>query len=255
MTRHYRFLEGLSDEEQRRLRLIASDFLARKRFTGAAGLEIDETVRIQVAAQASMLILELGADWYDGWSDIVVYPGRFMPEREVVDAAGVVHVTQDVLAGEAWLGGPVVLSQDDVAMSGDPERAIDGYNVVMHEFAHKLDMKNGRANGFPPLHKGMSVAAWRDAFMPAYLDFCKAVDAADRRDRRRGRGSYGQDSALDALPIDPYASENPAEFFAVISEAFFEMPENVADSYPAVYEQLRLFYRQDPLTRLAQATQ
>ncbi len=246
LTRHYRFLEGLSDEEHRRLRLIASDFLARKKFVAAGGIEIDETIQIQVAAQACILILELGADWYDGWSDIVIYPGQFVPEREVTDAAGVVHVVQDPLAGEAWLGGPVVLSYDDVAMPGDPSRAVDGYNVVMHEFAHKLDMKNGRASGFPPLHKGMSTQAWRDAFMAAYLDFCKVVDAADRRDRRRGR-NIG--SALDALPIDPYASENPAEFFAVISEAFFEMPENVMDSYPQVYEQLRLFYRQDPLAR------
>jgi len=250
LTRHYRFMHGLSAEEQRRLRLIASDFLARKQFIGAAGLEIDETVRIQVAAQACILILELGADWYDGWSDIVIYPGRFMPEREVVDAAGVVHVTQDILSGEAWLGGPVILSYEDVALAGDPELAVDGYNVVIHEFAHKLDMRNGPATGFPPLHRGMKSSAWREAFMAAYLDFCRIVDAADRRDRRRGRHAG---SALDALPIDAYASENPAEFFAVISEAFFEIPENVEASYPQVYAQLRQFYRQDPLTRLARS--
>ncbi|MBI3715965.1 MAG: zinc-dependent peptidase [Betaproteobacteria bacterium] len=247
VTRHYRFMQGLSAEEQRRLRLIASDFLARKHFIGAGGLEIDEIVRIQVAAQACILILELGADWFDGWTDIVIYPGRFMPEREVVDAAGVVHLTQDVLSGEAWLGGPVILSYEDVAMAGDPQQAVDGYNVVIHEFAHKLDMRNGQATGFPPLHRGMKSSAWREAFMAAYLDFCRTVDAADRRDRRRGRHAG---SALDALPIDAYASENPAEFFAVISEAFFEIPENVDASYPQVYAQLCQFYRQDPLQRL-----
>lgn len=247
-TRHYVFMRGLSAEERRRLRLIASDFLARKSIIGAAGLQIDQTARVQIAAQACILILELGADWYDGWSEIIVYPGQFVPEREVVDEAGVVHLTRDPLAGEAWLGGPVVLSYEDVAQSGDPAESIDGYNVVIHEFAHKLDMRNGNANGFPPLHRGMSARAWRETFMEAYLDFCKRVDAADRR-YRRDRGA-----ALDSLPIDPYASENPAEFFAVISEAFFEMPQNVQSAYPKVYAQLQRFYKQDPLRRMSEAT-
>lgn len=241
-------MRGLSSEENRRLRLIASDFLSRKTIIGAGGLEIDDIVRIQIAAQACILILDLGTTWYDGWSEIIVYPGQFVPEREVMDAAGVVHITRDPMAGEAWLGGPVVLSYEDVVLSGEPGQAVEGYNVVIHEFAHKLDMRNGNANGFPPLHGGMNAEVWRRVFMEAYLDFCKRVDAADRHDRRRGT-RLGQ-SALDTLPIDPYASENPAEFFAVASEAFFEMPQSMADSFPQVYEQLKAFYRQDPLHRM-----
>ena len=242
-TASYAFVRSLSAEENRRLRLISSDFLSRKTITGAAGLTIDDLIRTQIAAQACILVLELGVKYFDGWSEIVVYPGQFVPEREVVDEIGLVHTTRDPLAGEAWLGGPVVLSYEDVARSGDPADTIEGYNVVIHEFAHKLDMLNGSANGFPPMQKGMSRETWKRVFMTAYLDFCKQVDAADAR-ARRDRGH-----ALDALPLDPYASENPAEFFAVISEAFFEMPHAVAHAFPAVYEQLTLFYRQNPAAR------
>lgn len=244
-TRHYLFMRRLNAEENCRLRLIAADFLARKKILGAAGLEITEPMRIQIAAQACILVLELGVDYFDGWDDIIVYPGQFIPEREVIDEAGVVHTTREVLAGEAWLGGPVILSYEDVAQPGNPHDAIAGNNVVIHEFAHKLDMRNGGANGFPPLHKGMSTAVWKQTFMAAYLDFCQRTDRADALARRDGG------AALDGLPIDPYASENPAEFFAVISEAFFEIPENVHGAYPQVYRQLALFYRQDPLARLA----
>ncbi len=239
-TAPYQFVQRLTAEENRRLRLIASDFLARKRIEGAAGLEITELMRVQIAAQACILVLELGVESFDGWRDIVVYPGQFVPEREVIDDAGVVHTTRDPLAGEAWLGGPVVLSYEDVARTGDPVHGVEGYNVVIHEFAHKLDMLNGEPNGFPPLHKGMNRDAWKQAFMQAYLDFCQKVDAADAVAHRDGG------RALDALPLDPYASESPAEFFAVISEAFFELPDMVSIEYPDVYEQLKSYYRQDP---------
>jgi MtfA peptidase len=239
-TQHYAFMRGLSLEENRRLRLIASDFLSRKTIIGAADLVITEKMKIEVAAQASILVLSLGVDSYDGWSDIIVYPSQFMPTREVVDEIGLVHTTRDTLAGEAWLGGPVVLSYEDVARTAT-DAAIAGFNVVIHEFAHKLDMQNGNANGFPPLHKGMSEAVWQNTFKAAYLQFCEAVDRAENRGG----------AALDELPIDAYASENPAEFFAVISEAFFELPQIVHEAFPRVYDQLKLFYRQDPLSRSA----
>ncbi len=244
-TRGYSFVQLLGAEENRRLRLIAADFLARKTINGAAGQIIDDAIRIQIAAQACILVLELGVEYFDGWSEIIVYPSQFVPEREVIDEAGVVHLTRDLLAGEAWLGGPVVLSYEDIAKGDGTHHAADGYNVVIHEFAHKLDMLNGAPNGFPPMQKGMNREDWKRAFMSAYLEFCKQVDAADAR-ARRDRGH-----ALDALPLDPYASENPAEFFAVISEAFFETPHVVAEYFPAVYAQLSLFYRQNPAARSA----
>ena len=242
-TADYQFVRRLTAEENRRLRLIASDFLARKTFVGAAGLEIDELIRIQIAAQACILILELDVDFYDGWLEIIVYPGQFAKTYDVMDEFGVVHTTRDPLAGEAWLGGPVVLSHADMAHTEDAVDRGEGYNVVIHEFAHKLDMLNGEANGYPPLHRSMSKETWKRTFLTAYLAFCKQVDEAEALACKDGG------RALDAIAIDPYAAESPAEFFAVISEVFFEMPEVVHDTFPAVYQQLKAFYKQDPLIR------
>jgi len=246
-TAPYLFMRGLEPRDDERLRSLAADFLARKHFSGTHDLEITPLMHVQVAAQASILVLELGLQWYDGWSEVIVYPGQFAPEREVMDEAGVVHLVNDPMAGEAWLGGPVILSYEDVAMASDHEARVAGYNVVIHEFAHKLDMLSGDPNGCPPLHAGMRLAAWRGAFSAAFADFCRRVDEAD------ASAEAGDESLLNGLPIDPYASENPGEFFAVVSEAFFETPEWLEPAYPAVYAQLREFYRQDPLARLVAA--
>jgi len=246
-TAPYLFMRGMPAGDDERLRALAARFLARKHFCGTHDLEITPYMRLQVAAQAGILVLELGLEWYDGWSEIIVYPGQFAPEREIVDEAGVVHLVNDPMAGEAWLGGPVILSYEDVAMTSDEDARVAGYNVVIHEFAHKLDMLDGEPNGCPPLPAGMPLSAWREAFRAAYGDFCRRVDEADRLAEADGG------EALDALPVDPYAAESPGEFFAVVSEAFFETPEWLQPAYPAVYGQLRQFYRQDPLARLATA--
>ena len=246
-TADWLFMRGLGTEEVERLRASCGRFLAAKHFSGTHGLEVSERMQVEIAAQACILVLELGESWYEGWSEIIVYPSQFAPEREVVDDAGVVHMTNDPMAGEAWLGGPVILSYEDVAMSGDEALRVAGYNVVIHEFAHKLDMRSGDPNGFPPLHKEMSAKEWKRAFAAAYEDFVKKVEAAERLPEAR------MQRAFDALPIDPYAAESAGEFFAVGSEAFFETPELLAPAYPAVYEQLKLFYRQDPGARLARS--
>jgi Mlc titration factor MtfA (ptsG expression regulator) len=246
-TAPWLFMRGLGASEDARLRTLCERFLATKQFSGTHDLDITPRMQVEIAAQACILVLELGIEWYEGWSEVIVYPSQFAPEREIVDEAGVVHLSQDPMAGEAWLGGPVILSYEDVAMSGDAGTRVAGYNVVIHEFAHKLDMRSGEPNGFPPLHPGMDAGAWKRAFSEAYDDFRRRVEAADRLAPRRAQ------VALDALPLDPYASESASEFFAVASEAFFETPEVLAPGYGAVYEQLRLFYRQDPLARLAQA--
>ncbi len=215
-TRGLRFLP-----ETEKLKQLALLFLAEKEFSGAHGLEVTGEMRLAIAAQACLPILELGLDWYAGWRGIVVYPGDFRVRRREVDEAGVVHEWDDDLAGEAMPGGPVVISWD--AAAHDPY-----INVVIHEFAHKLDMVNGAADGLPPLHAGMDARLWAAAFKEAYDGFCDALER-------------GQDTWLD-----PYAAEHPSEFFAVISEAFFEHPAQTRRRYPAVYEQLKLFYRQDP---------
>jgi MtfA peptidase len=246
-TASWLFMRGLDAAENAKLRTLAARFLQGKHFSGTHGLAVSPLMQAQIAAQACILVLELGIEWYEGWSEIIVYPSQFAPEREEVDEAGVVHLTNDAMAGEAWLGGPVILSYEDVALTADEALRVAGYNVVIHEFAHKLDMRNGDANGFPPLPPGMSPKAWKQAFAMAFDDFSAKVDAAERLPLRR------MEAALDALPVDPYAAESPSEFFAVVSEAFFETPELLAPAYPAVYEQLKLFYRQDPGARLARA--
>ena len=221
------FLAGLSADEQQRLRETVILFLHHKSIHGAGGLVLDQAMTLLIAAQACLLIMNLDIDYYAGWVEVIVYPDEFVPTLEVVDEDGVVHREQAPRAGEAWLQGPVILSWADVAPRADGE----GVNVVIHEFAHKLDMLNGDANGFPPLHAGMQRRAWAAAFEQAYADFTRRVEA-DEETR-----------------LDPYAAESPAEFFAVMSEAFFEIPAVVQGEYPAVYAQLGLFYKQDPLAR------
>lgn len=204
-----------------KLRQLALLFLAEKEFAGTHGMEVTDEMRVAIAAQACLPILELGLDWYAGWHGIVVYPGDFRVQRSEMDEDGVVHEWDDELAGEAMPGGPVVISWD--AAANDPH-----INVVIHEFAHKLDMVNGAADGMPPLHPGMDPRAWIRAFTQAYEGFCDALE--------RGKDTW----------LDPYAAEHPSEFFAVVSEAFFTHPLQTKRRYPDVFEQLKLFYRQDP---------
>lgn len=222
------FLRGLSESERARLRETTILFLHQKSIHGAGGLELDAGMQLLIAVQACILILNLDIDYYRGWVEIIVYPDEFVPALDYTDTDGVVHTEREPRAGEAWLQGPLILSWADVGTSGDG----DGVNVVIHEFAHKLDMLNGDANGYPPLHRGMSRESWSQAFSSGYADFCRRVDAHEE------------------LAIDPYAAESPAEFFAVMSEAFFEIPRAVVSLYPAVYDQLRQFYRQDPAARI-----
>lgn len=226
-------LRVLDGDERAQLERWATLFLDDKHVHGAAGLELDDRMRYGIAAQACLLILALDFDYFRGWSEIIVYPDEFLVPREYVDEAGVVHAHREALAGEAWLGGPVILSWADAA----PTAHADGVNVVLHEFAHKLDMLNGDANGCPPLHREMSRDSWRAAFEAAYASFCERVDRGD--DTR----------------IDPYASEHPGEFFAVMTEVFFELPALLQWEYPDVYRQLAAFYRQDPEARRERARQ
>lgn len=223
--------DGLNSLEALRLQDLARQLLADKTFSGAGGIEVDDGMATRIAALAALPVLNLGFQWYKGWNEIVVYPGEFVPEREITDEAGVVHHVRQPMSGEAWEGGPMVLSWRDVEWSGQGE----GFNVVVHEFAHKLDMQNGGVNGLPPLHSGLRGEDWSAAFNAAYGDFCRRVDA-------------GQETALD-----PYAAESPAEFFAVLSEYFFDAPDLLQQDYPVVYELLCRFYLQDPLTRMEQA--
>jgi Mlc titration factor MtfA (ptsG expression regulator) len=223
------FLASLDAEEASRLKGLAECFLAEKEFTAAGGFELTDAMRVSIAAQGCLPILNLGLGYYRDWIGIVVYPDEFVVPRTVEDEFGVVHEYDDVASGEAWEGGPLLVSWRDAQMAGD------GYNVVIHEFAHKLDMRNGEADGIPPLPAGIPRREWEEALLVAFDDFCTRVDSA------------GADE--DALAIDPYASESPGEFFAVLSETFFETPDVLHRDYPALYGLFRRFYRQDPLKR------
>ncbi len=223
----YSFTRALNLDERARLKQLTILFLAEKPINGAGNLHIDNGARLAIAIQACMLILNLDLDWYKTWTEVILYPSGFVARHEEVDEAGVVHTVEEPMSGESWPNGTVVLSWTDVQQAGKA----DGYNVVIHEFAHQIDMLNGDANGFPPLHKDMSREQWAAVFSKAYEHFCKHVD--DWED----------------TVIDEYAAENPAEFFAVISEVFFETPLAVREEYPDVYAQLALFYRQDPVAR------
>ena len=214
----------LGASDQAALRVLATLFLDRKSIEPVQGLELDDADCVLLAAHACIPILKLGLAWYDGWHSVIVYPDAFIPRRTHTDAAGVVHQTSTVMAGEAWGRGPVILSWADVLDAGRKP----GHNVVIHEMAHKLDMLNGDANGFPPLHRRMDRRVWTQVFSGAWDHL--------RDDHRNGL----------SLPIDPYGLESPAEFFAVVSEQFFEEPAALREHLPEVYRQLEQFYRQHP---------
>jgi hypothetical protein len=221
-------LAALTHEELERAGALAGELLARKRVTGAAGLELDEAMQIAIAADAVVPVLNLGLDWYAGWAQIIVYPDEFVTEQEVEDEIGVVHVGTEVRSGESWDAGPLVLSWADVAASD--REAVWGH-VVVHEVAHKLDMLHEGPNGFPPLHPGMDPRRWTAVWTRAYEALCAQVDAGEEP------------------RIDPYGAENPGEFFAVASEAFFVHPYDLEAMDAELYDLLAQFYRQDPRQR------
>jgi Mlc titration factor MtfA (ptsG expression regulator) len=221
-------LDGMPADDARRLRELASLFLQEKALEPVQGMRLEPWMAQEIALQACLPILNLGLDWYSSWYAVIVYPDTFVSEQESEDEAGLVHRYREARSGEAWERGPLILSWADA----DQGRDYDGWNVIVHEAAHKLDALDGGTNGKPPLHANMRVADWSRDFHAAYEDLERRVDAG-----------------LEP-PIDDYALESPAEFFAVASEAFFEAPDLLEAAYPDIYRQLRDFYRQDPLARL-----
>ncbi|MCP8899142.1 zinc-dependent peptidase [Gilvimarinus xylanilyticus] len=221
-------LKGLSDAELHKLRELAIVFMHEKDFIGIKGQVLTGNMALLIALQACLPILHLGIDWYRGWSSVLVYPAAFRAKRTQVDQYGIAHEVEHDLLGEAWSHGGVVLAWDDTADAG----VIDGHNLVIHEFVHKLDMLNGAADGFFPLPPEMSGRDWTASFSQAFDDLTAKL-------------SRGETSA-----IDRYAATNAAEFVAVTSEVFFELPVRLRAEYPDVYRNYVSFYRQDPSKRL-----
>lgn len=202
----YPFLAALPRHEQLRLRLLSGQFLDQKEFSGAHGLQVTDSMALAIAAQACLPVLHLGLKYYNDFRGIVVHPGAMLARRQITDAAGVVHSYSEALAGEAMERGPVTLSWQDVVASG--HSAERGFNVVIHEFIHKLDMRDGAANGCPPLPSPAARAAWREVMGKAYQAFREKAVVAER---------FGGERPW----LDAYGAESPAEFFAVASEAYF----------------------------------
>ncbi|MCP3849991.1 MAG: zinc-dependent peptidase [Gammaproteobacteria bacterium] len=222
-------LQHLSNKEKVRLRRLSTLFLHKKTIVGAKNFEITKAIQITIAAQACLQILHLGLDAFNGWVEIIIYPSAFKVNRKVMSANGLIHHENNALSGEAWVRGPVILSWDHVER--ESYNLLPGRNVLIHEFAHKLDMLNGRANGMPPLHPNMPIQQWSQTLSQAFELLNDRLE------------NFQQSS------INPYASTNPAEFFAVISEYFFTAPDILFKYCPDVYEQLKQYYRQDTISK------
>ncbi len=201
-------------------------FLADKEFIGCDGLEITDEMRLLVAGQACLLILNRPTTVYAELRQILIYPEAFIVDREEVDEDGVLHREQQVLTGESWAESQVILSWPDVEHGAAV--ADDGENVVIHEFAHQLDQETGYANGAPELAGRNAYARW-------------ATVLGEEFERLRDRIDAGEETLLD-----DYGATDPVEFFAVVSEAFYEQPALLRREHPALYDELARFYRLDP---------
>lgn len=240
------FLAALDADESAQLLARSAWLLASKTINGAQGLEVTDFMRLSIAAQASLPILNLTPTLYEGWDEIIVYPAGFRIPRKRMDEDGVMHEYLEHAAGEAWDGGPLVLSWEDTQLSEG------GFNVVIHEFAHKLDLQAGAADGMPSLaaHGDLKPRDWRRILDDSLDRFIAALDAVEASiphdvdpESAEADAWYGQ------LPLDPYAATDEAEFFAVNSEHFFVDPRPMAQALPEWFGLLRAYYRQDPLER------
>lgn len=205
---------------------LTLNLLTEKQFVGCAGLQINDEIRLTISAQAALLLLNREGDLYPEVKSVLVYPDQFFAEHHVRDAAGVLSSERQLLSGESWEQGKVIVSWRDVADGAS--HASDGYNVVLHEFAHALDHETGSANGLPLLPADMDPGEWERIFSAAFQRLCAAADAGEH------------------TLIDPYGAESPAEFFAVATETFFELPAALRHEEAALYEQLARFYRVNP---------
>jgi len=220
------YAQRLAAEDQDKLRDLIQIFIEEKRFEGCAGLEVDDEIRVTIAAQACILILRHDDDIYPDLEVILVYPSTYIDRRPRTVDGGIVIEGPEARLGESWSRGVVVLAWDAVLHGASEPR--DGKNVVFHEFAHQLDTEDGAADGAPVLEKRAAYGPWARVLGVAY------------------EGLVRDDSEGNRTLLDTYGAKNPAEFFAVVTECFFEKPRALRTRHPALYEQMRQFYRQDP---------
>ncbi len=210
------------------LRNLIKQFLHQKHFSGAAGLEITDEIRVTIAAEACMLIVNRSTSVYRKLRYIIVYPTGFIVDRDNRDSAGVVNTNAHNLLGESWHNGKVILAWDSVLHGA--QNFLDGQNVVLHEFAHQLDSETGSTDGAPLLGAASNYRLWAGVFSPEFEILQK-------------KSSRGKRSLMDH-----YGATNPAEFFAVVTETFFEKPRQMAKHHAELFDTLKSYYRVDPRT-------
>jgi len=228
LRRRVPYFRLLPADLQLQLKKRIQVFLAEKPFIGCAGLEVTDEMRVTIAAQACLLVLNRWTNDFANLRQILVYPGAFIVDRVHTDGAGVLQDRRHVLSGESWSQGQVILSWDDVVEGASV--VDDGRNVVIHEFAHQLDQENGHANGAPVLGGRRRRERWATVLGEEFVEL-------------QGRAEHGEPSLLSH-----YGATNPAEFFAVASEVFFEQAERMAVEHSELYRELSRFYRVNPLS-------
>ncbi|MCA8926289.1 MAG: zinc-dependent peptidase [Planctomycetes bacterium] len=226
VERNVPFVRRLPEADRRELEGHVLVFLAEKSFEGCGGLELDDEVRVTIAAQACVLLLHREADYFPRVSSVLVYPSGYVTPDEEELPDGTVVAGEDLRDGESWDSGAVVLAWDASLAGAVGPR--DGDNVILHEFAHQLDQASGEADGLPPLPRRSMYRTWAEV--------CAREFAALERAAERGRPTV----------LDPYGAEHPAEFFAVATEAFFERSGELRRRHPELYALLREYYCQDP---------
>jgi Mlc titration factor MtfA (ptsG expression regulator) len=224
------FYKHLPDADKNELRRHILVFLAEKRFEGCAGLEVTDEMKVTIAAQACILLLHRKTDYYPGLHSILVYPHAFVINRPQHVGSGIFSEGPQVLLGESWHRSSVVLSWDDVLHGAADIH--DGQNVVLHEFAHQIDQSGGKGDSTEVLKNRTRYLAWARVLQKDYENLRRA-EMKNRHDLLRG-----------------YAATNPAEFFAVATEYFFEKPKELKRKHPELYDELKQFYHQDPITFL-----
>lgn len=227
LQRRMPYFQSMPADLQLQLKGLIQVFIAEKRFIGCNGVVITDEIKVTIAAQACLLLLNRKTDIYPKLTSILVYPHGFVKEQQSVHAGGIHHTERTTLIGESWEFGKVVLSWGDTlegALIPD-----DGHNVVIHEFAHQLDQETGQANGAPILGKDQSYESWSKVLSQEFA-------------RLNEKARFGEPSLFDY-----YGATNPAEFFAVATEVFFEQSQQLYFEYPKLYQEFKQYYRVDPM--------
>lgn len=227
LERNAWFYGELSEKDRTKLRADIQVFVAEKNWEGCGGLEINDEIRVTIAAQACLLVLGFDNEYFDQVLSILVYPDVYIAPDQMLTKGGLVIEGESIREGEAWSRGPVILSWADALADG--RRQSEGDNLVIHEFAHQLDMQNGaETDGVPPMTDSELIERW--------LEVAGAEFKQLQRDCELGRYTL----------LDCYGSGEPSEFFAVAAECFFVQPRRMRARHGRLYQLFRDYFRQDP---------